>query len=100
MLLNLYTAAAAIGMLLRIAFFLAVAFFLFLMWRDRRGEISTWSRRGIVGFFGSAFLFLGGVGLYFLHGGAGYEELGVIAVVARGGFALWRVWRDRHNLGI
>jgi hypothetical protein len=100
MLLNLYTAAAAIGMLLRIAFFLAVAFFLFLMWRDRREEISTWSRREIVVFYGSAFLILGVIGLYFWHGWPGYEELGFIAVVACAGFAMWRVWRDRHNLGV
>jgi small-conductance mechanosensitive channel len=100
MLLNLYTAAAAIGMLLRIAFFLAVAFFIFLMWRDRRDEISTWSRREIVVFYGSAFLILGVIGLYFWHGWRGYEELGFIAVVACRGFAMWRVWRDRHNLGM
>ncbi len=50
-LLNLYTAVLAIGMLLRIAFFLAVAFFIFLMWRERRDEISTWSRREVVVFY-------------------------------------------------
>jgi small-conductance mechanosensitive channel len=100
MLLNLYTAAAAIGMLLRIAFFLAVAFFIFLMWRDRRDEISTWSRREIVVFYGSAVLIVGVIGLYFWHGWPRYEELGFIAVIACAGFAMWRVWRDRHNFGI
>ena len=100
MLLNLYTAAAAIGMLLRIAFFLAVAFFIFLMWRDRRDEISTWSRREIIVFYGSAFLIIGAIGLYFWHGWSGYEELAFIAVVACAGFAMWRVWRDRHHFGM
>src|SRR4051794_18307845 len=100
MLLNLYTAAAAIGMLLRIAFFLAVAFFLFLMWRARGDELSRGSRREIVVFYGSAFLILGVIGLYFGRGGRGYEELGFIAVVACAGFAMWRVGRDRHNLGV
>ncbi len=38
--LNLYTAVIAIGMLLRIAFFLAIAFFIYLVWRERRGEIA------------------------------------------------------------
>jgi hypothetical protein len=70
------------------------------MWRDRRDEISTWSRREIVVFYGSAFLILGVIGLYFWHGWPGYEELGFIAVIACGGFAMWRVWRDRHNLGM
>jgi small-conductance mechanosensitive channel len=100
MLLNLYTAALAIGMLLRIAFFLAVAFFIFLMWRERRGEIATWSRREVVVFYGSALLIVTALGLFFWHGWPGYEELGFIAVVACSGFAMWRVWRDRHHYGV
>ena len=95
--LNLYTAAAAIGMLLRIAFFLAVAFFLFLMWRERRDEISSWSRREIIVFYGAALSIVAALGLYFWHGWPGYEELGFIAIIACSGFAMWRVWRDRHH---
>jgi hypothetical protein len=86
-------------MLLRIAFFLAVAFFIFLMWRDRRDEISTWSRREIVVFYGSAFLILGVIGLYFLRGWPGYEELGFLGIVACAGYAMFRVWRSRHTYG-
>jgi len=97
--LNLYTAAAAIGMLLRIAFFLAVAFFLFLMWRERRDEISSWSQREIVVFYGAALSIVAALGLYFWHGWPGYEELGFIGVIACSGFAMWRVWRDRHDYG-
>jgi small-conductance mechanosensitive channel len=100
MLLNLYTAALAIGMLARIAFFLAVAFFIFLMWRERRGEIATWSRRETVVFYGSAVLIVVALGLFFWHGWPGYEELGFIGVVACSGFAMWRVWRDRHHYGV
>jgi hypothetical protein len=100
MLLNLYTAAVAIGMLVRIAFFLAVAFFIYLVWRDRRDEISTWSTREIVVFYGSAVLIVAALGLYFWHGWPGYEELGFIAVVGCSGFAMWRVWRDRHHYGV
>ena len=100
MLLNLYTAAAAIGMLLRIAFFLAVAFFLYLMWRDRRDEISSWSPREIVVFYGSALLIVAALGLYFWHGWPGYEQLGFIGVVGCAGFAMWRVWRARHHYGV
>jgi small-conductance mechanosensitive channel len=97
--LNLYTAAAAIGMLLRIAFFLAVAFFVFLMWRERRDEISSWSRREVVVFYGAALCVVAALGLYFWHGWPRYEELGFIAVIACSGFAMWRVWRDRHHYG-
>ena len=97
--LNLYTAALAIGMLLRIAFFLAVAFFIFLMWRERRDEISTWSTREITVFYGSAVLIVTAIGLFFWHGWPGYEELGFIAVLGCSGFAMWRIWRDRHTYG-
>ncbi|TML03865.1 MAG: hypothetical protein E6G36_08090 [Actinobacteria bacterium] len=96
-LLNLYTAVLAIGMLLRIAFFLAIAFFIFLMWRERRDEISTWSTRETVVFYGSALLIVIALGLYVWHGWPGYEQLGFIGVVGCSGFAMWRIWRDRHH---
>jgi small-conductance mechanosensitive channel len=95
--LNLYTALTAIGMLLRIAFFLAIAFFIYLVWRERRDEIAAWSARERIVFYGSAVLIIAGLGLYFWHGWPGYEELGFIAVLACSGFAMWRVWRDRHS---
>ena len=100
MLLNLYTAVFAIGMLLRIAFFLAVAFFIYLIWRERRDEISTWSTREIVVFYGSAVLIVAALGSYFWHGWPGYEALAFIGVVACSGFAMWRVWRDRRGYGV
>ena len=96
-LLNLYTAVIAIGMLLRIAFFLAIAFFVYLMWRDRRGEIETWSVRERTVFYGSALLIVIALGLFFLRGWPGYEELGFIGVVACAGFAMVRVWRDHRS---
>ena len=43
--LSLQPTLAALFLLARIAFFLAIAFFIFLMWRDRRDEISVWPRR-------------------------------------------------------
>jgi hypothetical protein len=95
--LNLYTTVVAIGMLLSIAFFLAVAFFIYLAWRERRDDISTWSTREKVVFYGSALLIVAALGLYFWHGWPGYEQLGFIAVIACSGFAMWRVWRDRHS---
>jgi small-conductance mechanosensitive channel len=95
--LNLYTALTAIGMLLRIAFFLAIAFFIYVLWRERRGEIESWSPRERLVFYGSALLIVAALGLYFWHGWPGYEQLGFIGVVACSGFALWRIWRDRHS---
>jgi small-conductance mechanosensitive channel len=95
--LNLYTAVIAIGMLLQIAFFLAIAFFIYLLWRDRRDEIGTWSTRERVVFYGSALLIVAAIGLYFWHGWPGYEQLGFIGVVACAGFAMFRVWRAHHT---
>ena len=96
-LLNLYTAVLAIGMLLRIAFFLAIAFFIYLVWRERRGEIGSWSNREQVVFYGSALLIVAVIGLYFWHGWPGYEQLGFIGVLAGAGYAMFRVWRQRHS---
>jgi hypothetical protein len=84
-------------MLLRIAFFLAVAFFIFLMWRERRGEIDSWSTRERVVFYGSALLIVAAIGLYFWHGFPGYEQLGFLGIVAGGGYSMFRVWRGRHS---
>ena len=95
--LNQYTALLAIAMLLRIAFFLAVAFFVYLMWRERRSEIDSWSTRERVVFYGSALLIVTAVGLYFWRGVPGYEQLGFIGVIAGSGYAMFRIWRDRHS---
>jgi hypothetical protein len=95
--LNQYTALLAIAMLLRIAFFLAVAFFVYLMWRERRSEIDSWSTRERVVFYGSALLIVTVLGLYFWRGVPGYEKLGIIGVIAGSGYAMFRIWRDRHS---
>jgi small-conductance mechanosensitive channel len=95
--LNQYAALMAIGMLLQIAFFLAIAFFIFLVWRERRDEISSWSTRERVVFYGSALLIVAAIGSYFWRGFPGYEALGFIGVLACSGFAMWRVWRDTHT---
>jgi len=39
--LSLESVLATVGGLVQIAFFLAVAFFLFLLWRDRRGDLEA-----------------------------------------------------------
>ena len=43
-------------MLARIAFFLAIAYFVYLLWRDRREEISMWSSRSRAVFYGAALM--------------------------------------------
>lgn len=95
--LNLYSAVVAIGMLLRIAFFLAIAFFVYLVWRERRGEIESWSTRERVVFYGSALLIVAALAIYFWRGLPGYDQLAFIGVLACSAYAMFRVWRQRHS---
>ena len=50
---SLESTVATVGGILRIAFYLAVAFFLFLVWRERRSDIDGWSERGRRVFYGA-----------------------------------------------
>ena len=43
--LSLEPVLATVGGLVRIAFFLAIAFFIYLVWRERREDIAVWPRR-------------------------------------------------------
>ncbi len=100
--LQLEQSLVAIGGLLRIAFFLAVAFFVYLLWRDRvRGDVETWSRRGRIAFYGGAVLIVADLGILFWtgFGVGGLEALGLVAVLAISGFAMFRVWRGEHRYG-
>jgi hypothetical protein len=98
--LQLEQTLAALFILARIAFFLAIAYFLFLMWRDRRDEISTWSTRSRVVFYGSAALIAVNVGVrFFTPVGTGLNLLVFVAVFVLCGFAMWRVWKDEHTYG-
>src|SRR5439155_19383779 len=51
-LLKLQLTLFALFLIARIAFMLAIAFFVFLMWRERREEISEWGTRPRVVFYG------------------------------------------------
>jgi hypothetical protein len=83
--------------LARIAFILAIAFFIFLMWRERREGISMWSPRAQWVFYGAAVVAVADVGLYWYGGAVGLQILAFIAILALCGFAMWRTWRDQHT---
>jgi hypothetical protein len=98
--LQLERTLSALFFLAKIAFFLAIAYFLFLMWRDRREEISTWSDRSRVVFYGSAVLMVVNVAArFFTPVGTGWNLIAFLAAFVCGGFAMWRVWRDEHTYG-
>jgi small-conductance mechanosensitive channel len=87
----------ALSYIARIAFVLAIAYFVFLVWRERREGISMWSRRAQSVFYGAAVLAVVDVGVYWYGGAAGYELLAFVAVLALCGLAMWRTWRDQHT---
>ena len=98
--LQLEKTLTALFLLAQIAFFVAIAYFVYLVWRDRREEISMWSKRSRVVFYGAAVLMVVNVASrFFVPVGSGLNLLVFIAVFVLGGFAMWRVWRDEHSYG-
>jgi hypothetical protein len=97
--LQLQLTLVALFLIARIAFLLAIAFFLFLMWRERRSDIESWETRPRVVFYGAALLIVVDVGAYALRGASGLDALAFVLVLALSGFAMWRVWRDQHTYG-
>jgi small-conductance mechanosensitive channel len=87
----------ALSVLARIAFMLAIAYFIFLVWRERREGISMWSARAQIVFYGAAALAVADVGVYWYGGAIGYQLLAFVAVLALSGLAMWRTWRDQHT---
>jgi hypothetical protein len=98
--LQLEATLTALFLLAQIAFFLAIAYFVFLLWRDRREEISMWSARSRVVFYGSAVLLVVNVASrFFVSLGGGWNLVVFLVVFVLAGFAMWRVWRDEHTYG-
>lgn len=95
--LSLEPVLATTGALLRIAFFLAVAFFLFLVWRERRGDLEAWSEHNRRVFYGSVALAVVDVGAAIGLRPSGLDALAFFLVLAGCAVALVRVWRAEHH---
>jgi uncharacterized membrane protein len=95
--LQLEATVNALWILARIGFLLAIAFFVFLMWRERREEISQWPPRASVVFYGAALLAVADIGVYWYGGAHGIQILAFLAVLVLSGIAMWRTWRDQHT---
>jgi uncharacterized membrane protein YhhN len=97
--LSLQPTLTALFLLVRIAFFLAIAFFVFLMWRERRDDIAVWPRRAYVAFYGAAVLAVVTFGVYVLRGASGLDAVAFLTILGICGFSMFRVWRDQHTYG-
>jgi hypothetical protein len=99
--LQLGTGLVVILIFLQVLFLLAIAYVLFTLWRRRREEISMWSLRSRLVFYGGAVLAIADVGLAFTpwFPNTGLETIVFLAALAGGIFAMWRVWRDEHSYG-
>jgi amino acid transporter len=100
---QLYTTLAVVSGLVRIAFFLAIAFFLFMLWRERRSDIEAWSDRSRRAFYAAALLVIVNLGIYFspyriihVRGLPGLAWLLVFPICI---YAMVRIWQDEHRYG-
>jgi hypothetical protein len=95
--LSLQSTLAALFLIARIAFFLAIAFFIYLVWRERREDIAVWPRRAYAAFYGAAILAVTSLAVYFVRGAHGLDAAAFLVILGLCGFSMWRVWRDQHR---
>jgi small-conductance mechanosensitive channel len=96
-LLKLQITVVALLLIARIAFIIAIAVFVYLMWRERREEISQWPTRARLVFYGAAGLAVADLGVNWYAGAHGLQVLAFVGVLAASGWAMFRTWRDQHT---
>lgn len=96
--LSLEPVLATVGGLLQIAFYLAVAFFLFLLWRERRGDLEAWSEWNRRVFYAAIVLAVVDIGMAIGLGfPAGVGGFAFVLVLAACAYVVVRVWRLEHR---
>jgi hypothetical protein len=95
--LSLEESLVTAGALLRVAFFLAIAFFLFLLWRERRSDIETWNTLSQRTFYGAIVLAVLDVGAVLGLRPTGLDAIVFFVVLACCAWAIVRVWRREHR---
>jgi hypothetical protein len=95
-LLSLERTLASLYLLAQIAFFIAIAFVIYLFWRERRSDIALWSNRAQAAFYGGAAVIVADLAAYFWPGRetAGLDAVAFLVTLALAGFAMFRIWRD------
>jgi hypothetical protein len=97
--LNLQIAVLTVGLLLRIAFLIAIAVVAYFYWRDfARREIETWPQRAAWVLYGAVALLVVDIGWYSFSNPQGRDALVFIVVVAACVYAGVRTWREQKKL--
>jgi hypothetical protein len=97
--LNLYVALESIYALVQIAFFLAIAFFIYLLWRERRQDIAMWPAPARFAFYGGALVIVATIGALILFGASGLAAAAALLTIIICAFAMFRAWRDQRTYG-
>jgi hypothetical protein len=97
--LQLQLTLTALFLIASIIFPLAIAYFVYLIWRDRRGDIAVWPMRSRLAFYGGAVLIVGALLAFFFIGARGLDAVAFLLVLVISGFAMFRAWRDQHRYG-
>jgi hypothetical protein len=97
--LRLQATLAVLYLVAKIAFLLAIAFFCFMLWREHRSEIDMWPGRARAVFYAAAALIVADIAAISFIRESGLDAVVFVLVLAAGGFAMWRTWRDQHTYG-
>jgi predicted MFS family arabinose efflux permease len=96
--LSLEPVVATVGGILQIAFFLAIALFLFMVWRERRGDLEAWSDWNRKLFYAAIVVGVVAIGLALGYGLPGTRDaFAFVVVLGACAYVLVRVWRAEHR---
>jgi hypothetical protein len=95
--LQLYQTLVVFSIIARVAFLLAIAFFVYLVWRERRDEIAEWSTRARTAFYGAAVVMVADIAVITFRGASGLDAAVFVVVLVLCGYAMWRTWRQEHT---
>jgi len=88
---------AVTGGLIRIGFFLAIAFFLFLVWRERRSDLEAWSDRSRRVFYAAIGLAVVDIGAAVGLSPSGGDVMAFFVVLGCCAWAILSTWRAEHR---
>jgi hypothetical protein len=98
-LLNFEIALATVGVLIRLAFFIAIAVVAYFFWRDiGRREIDTWPARAGRVFYAAVGLGVVDLGWWIFSHPSGQNALIALVVAAICIYVAVRTWRDQRSL--